>query len=109
MIKGLVNLPCKEGLKELGTFSLKRQGSADVITVLQYFNDSYKEDEVSLITKTQVKKTRCSAYKLNQGGFLSVEEEIFYCKKNHSLERPLQGHGRVPITEGFQDGIGQAR
>lgn len=69
MIKGLVNLPCKKGLKELRTFSLKRQGSADVITVLQYFNDSYKEDEVSLITKTRMEKTRCSAYKLHQDKF----------------------------------------
>jgi len=35
------------------------------------------------------------------------KKDIFYRGNSHSLEQPPQGHGRVPITGGFQDAIGQ--
>lgn len=36
------------------------------------------------------------------------KKEIFYSEKKHSLEQHLQGCGRIPITGGFQDVIGQS-
>lgn len=59
MIKRLENLSCWERLKELGLSTLeKRRHRRDLIMAFQYLKSGYKEERVSLFTRSHMEKTR---------------------------------------------------
>jgi len=65
MIKGLENLLCKERLRGLGLFSLKKTRlGGNLITVLQYLKDICTGSGGSLFTRSHVEETRGNGYKL---------------------------------------------
>ena len=104
MTKGMENLPCEETLKTRGLFCLqKKRLRRELLTVFQYLKGNYKEDGGSLFTRSHMEKTRVQV----APGDISSQhkKKIFYSKNNHSLEQ--RGCGRVHITGGFQDAIGQ--
>lgn len=54
-------------MEELGLFTLEKgRLKGDLITVFLYLEGSYKEDGVSLFTKSHLGKTRVNGYKLHQ-------------------------------------------
>ncbi|KAK4811083.1 hypothetical protein QYF61_016369 [Mycteria americana] len=79
MIKELENLSYEERLKELSLFSLeKRRLRGDLITVLQYLKDGYKEDGGSLFTRSHIERTRGNGYKLHWETFhLHIRKKFF--------------------------------
>jgi len=56
LIRGMEHLFCKEGLRELGLFSLeKRRLRGDLIVALQYLNSTYKKDEDGLFSRATIR------------------------------------------------------
>lgn len=65
MSRGLEELPCEEGLRELGLFSPeKRKLRGDLIIMDQYVKGGYQEDVDSLYERSPTGKTRSNEYKL---------------------------------------------
>jgi len=79
VMKGLGSLPCEERLRELGLLSLFfSRLSEDLITMFQYLNSGYKEDEESLFTRRHMEKMRGKEHKLLLGTFqLDTREKFF--------------------------------
>ncbi|PKU48493.1 hypothetical protein llap_1234 [Limosa lapponica baueri] len=70
MIKGLGKLPCKERLRELGSFSLeKRRLKGHLYHHVEYLKGGYEEDEDSLFTRSHMEKRRGNGYELLLGRF----------------------------------------
>lgn len=110
-MKGLEKLTYEERLRVLGLLCLEKRrlgrvGNTTLTTVFQYLKSSYKEDRGSLFRRSHIKKTRSNRYKLHWERFCLDIRKI-YSKNNHLLEKPPQECGEVPITEGFQNAIGQ--
>ena len=65
MIRALEHLPYKDGLRQLGLFSLeKRRLRGDLIAVFQNLKEAYKQEGSKLFKKVDNSRTRGNGFKL---------------------------------------------
>ncbi|KAJ7419809.1 hypothetical protein WISP_52000 [Willisornis vidua] len=69
MVKGLEHFSCRERLRGMGLFSLKRQLRGDLINVYQYLKGGCQEDGSRLVLVAPGNKTRGNGHKLMHSKF----------------------------------------
>ena len=79
MIRGLEHLPCEDGLRELGLFSLEmRRHQGDLIATFQYLKGAYRKDGEGLFIRECSDRTRGNVFKLKEGRFrLEIRNKFF--------------------------------
>jgi len=109
MAGGREHLFYKEGLRELGLFSLeKRRLRGDLIAVFQYLKGAHKPDGDKLISRACCDRTRGNGCKLKEGRFkLDVRKKFLtvkVVKHWHRLPREVADAPSLETSKGRLDG-----
>lgn len=97
MTQGLENLSSEKRLKKLHHLTLEQRKFGDT-------SSQYPRMQRTATKRTE-EKTGHNGYKLDVERFHLNRRKKIYSDNNHSLQQHPQGHGRVPNTRGFQDGL----
>lgn len=81
MIKGLGSLLCEETVRELGLFSMTKEGRKKTIMMCQYLQG--KEDGASFFSRNSMEKMRVNGYKLILGD-LDARGKFSQCEQSTS-------------------------
>lgn len=79
MVRGLELLSCKDSLRELGLFRLKKrrlQGDHIIVT-FQYVKGDYKQEGIQLFTQVVSGRTRWDGFKPKEETFRLDTWEVF--------------------------------